>query len=79
MGDAAVECFIIEPDEDDDSIDYQDSPKVVCTSEPQEYAWMNGIDESRLKPTDDDGDVYEEKMECVEGASPRGIPEWECI
>lgn len=50
-------------------------PRVVCTSEPEEYAWFNGIDPNHLIPTDG---TETGSMECVEGASPRGIPEWEC-
>eukprot|EP00980_Cylindrotheca_fusiformis_P021947 scaffold8800_cov107-Cylindrotheca_fusiformis.AAC.3 len=55
-----------------------EKPEVVCTSEPEEYAWFHGLDMEDLKAvTEDiiDDDAFEE---CVEGFSPRGIPEWEC-
>ena len=41
-----------------------------------QYAWFNGIDPEHLKPTL--GATTEGAMECLEGALPRGIPEWEC-
>ena len=75
-----VQCYLIE--EDDENQDGEsggdlasEKPTVVCTSEPEEYAWYNGLNENQMKPTDgtDTG-----ATECIEGASPRGTPEWEC-
>lgn len=75
-----VQCYLIEDDDDDQDGEgagdlASSKPTVVCTSEPEEYAWFNGIDEKKMKPTDgtDTG-----ATECTEGASPRGTPEWEC-
>eukprot|EP00978_Attheya_sp_CCMP212_P013553 scaffold34015_cov54-Attheya_sp.AAC.4 len=65
-----IECFVV-----NDETEGQD-PQVVCTSEPEEYAWFNGIKPSEMKPTD--GVAQEGFNECVEGASPKGTPEWEC-
>ena len=49
-------------------------PKVVCTSNPDEYAWFNGIKPDQLVPTEI---VHAARLEsCEEGASPRGVPEW---
>ena len=76
-----VQCYLIENDDDDDQDDESSGdlasakPTVVCTSEPKEHAWYNGLDENQMKPTDgtDSG-----ATQCIEGASPRGTPEWEC-
>ena len=65
-----VQCYVIEDEDDED-----EKPTVICTSEPEEYAWFNGIDEKKMKPTDG---TETGATECVEGASPRGTPEWEC-
>eukprot|EP00587_Corethron_hystrix_P010366 CAMPEP_0113307758 /NCGR_PEP_ID=MMETSP0010_2-20120614/6478_1 /TAXON_ID=216773 ORGANISM="Corethron hystrix, Strain 308" /NCGR_SAMPLE_ID=MMETSP0010_2 /ASSEMBLY_ACC=CAM_ASM_000155 /LENGTH=135 /DNA_ID=CAMNT_0000162683 /DNA_START=196 /DNA_END=600 /DNA_ORIENTATION=- /assembly_acc=CAM_ASM_000155 len=70
-----IECYVIDgmyigPDRED---------QVVCTSEPEEYAWFNGIDPKALSKTEGaktDGEIGYDAMECVEGSSPRGIPEW---
>mmetsp|Transcript_70116 Transcript_70116/g.106026 ORF Transcript_70116/g.106026 Transcript_70116/m.106026 type:complete len:148 (+) Transcript_70116:94-537(+) len=76
-----MECYLVEEDdeevddfESENSLAYQ-KPRVVCTTAPDEYAWFNGIDPERLIPTDA---TETGALECVEGASPRGIPEWEC-
>lgn len=68
-----MQCFIVNFDmvEEDGEI-----PEVFCTSEPEEFAWFHGKNMKDLKPTDI---IKEEAFEeCVEGASPRGLPEWEC-
>jgi hypothetical protein len=57
---------------------YQDEasiPQIVCTSNPEEYAWFHGIDQDRMVLTDG---IYNQAFQCVEGESPRGVPEWEC-
>mmetsp|Transcript_15373 Transcript_15373/g.21420 ORF Transcript_15373/g.21420 Transcript_15373/m.21420 type:complete len:126 (+) Transcript_15373:159-536(+) len=69
---APVECYIT--NEEEVVIDGE-TPQVVCTPEPEEYAWFNGIDVEKMKKTDG---MEEGKLECVEGSSPRGIEEWEC-
>jgi hypothetical protein len=68
----AVECFLVN---DEDVVENGATPGVVCTSAPDEFAWFNGLDPEALVPTDG---TNEDALECVEGASPRGIPEWEC-
>ena len=75
-----VQCYLIENDkdgqDDESSGDLTSAkPTVVCTSEPEAYAWYNGLNANQMKPTDgnDSG-----ATECIEGASPRGTPEWEC-
>jgi hypothetical protein len=67
-----IECYLVT---DQAVVAEGDPPKIVCTSDPEEYAWFNGIDPKKLHKTDI---VSELSTECVEGASPRGIPEWEC-
>lgn len=67
-----IECYLVT---DQAVVAEGEPPKIVCTSEPEEYAWFNGIDPKKLHKTDV---VSELSTECVEGASPRGIPEWEC-
>ena len=66
-----IECYIVNHEE------FLEGGKaeVVCTSEPDEYAWFHGLDRNELKPTDG---VMEGNMECVQSASPTGITEWEC-
>eukprot|EP00429_Kryptoperidinium_foliaceum_P041575 CAMPEP_0176120056 /NCGR_PEP_ID=MMETSP0120_2-20121206/60378_1 /TAXON_ID=160619 /ORGANISM="Kryptoperidinium foliaceum, Strain CCMP 1326" /LENGTH=128 /DNA_ID=CAMNT_0017454489 /DNA_START=99 /DNA_END=485 /DNA_ORIENTATION=+ len=68
----AIQCFIVNSFEvDEEGVE----PEIVCTSDPDNYAWFNGINKDDMKPADCERDGY---LECVEGASPRGIPEWEC-
>ncbi|CAB9504844.1 expressed unknown protein [Seminavis robusta] len=68
--DKPIECFLVFT-EDDDSV--AAPPQVVCTSQPDEYAWFNGIKRDNLVPTDG---VHEHAVQCVEGESPRGSPWW---
>jgi hypothetical protein len=67
-----TECFIVNQEA---VLLEGELPEVVCTNAPEEYAWFNGIDKKALIPTDT---TSEENLECVEKASPRGLPEWEC-
>ena len=67
-----MECFLVT---DQAIVGDNDPPMVVCTTNPEEYAWYHGIDPTRLQKTTT---TPLTAMECVEGASPRGIPEWEC-
>ena len=68
----AIECFIVNFFE----VEQQGAtPHVVCTSQPDEYAWFNGIERHDMVETDG---ILPGALECVEGASPRGFPEWEC-
>eukprot|EP00547_Thalassionema_nitzschioides_P007376 CAMPEP_0194200720 /NCGR_PEP_ID=MMETSP0156-20130528/1206_1 /TAXON_ID=33649 /ORGANISM="Thalassionema nitzschioides, Strain L26-B" /LENGTH=112 /DNA_ID=CAMNT_0038925753 /DNA_START=87 /DNA_END=425 /DNA_ORIENTATION=- len=66
--DEPIECYVTNNGDE--------KQKVVCTSDPEGYAWFNGIDPEKMKPTDG---TSEGTTECVEGYSPKGIPEWECV
>jgi hypothetical protein len=73
-----MECYVVDEEEEeevDGEITAHEKPRVVCTTEPDEYAWFNGVEREKLIPTDG---TETGATECVEGASPRGIPEWEC-
>ncbi|KAL7433807.1 hypothetical protein ACHAXM_003746 [Skeletonema potamos] len=67
-----VTCFIVN---DEEIITEGEKPHVVCTSEPDDYAWFNGIDPKNMRETDG---VVEGAENCVQGESFRGKPEWEC-
>lgn len=68
----AIQCFIVNAFqvEEEGAI-----PEVICTPDPDDYAWFNGLDRETMLPADGHHDDF---LECVEGASPRGVPEWEC-
>ncbi len=70
--DKALQCFIVNAFEVEEE---GATPEIVCTPEPDDYAWFNGLDRESMSPADG---KYEDFLECVEGASPRGVPEWEC-
>jgi hypothetical protein len=73
-GEHPIECFVVNDLEI--QMGEEEVPLVVCTSEPDEYAWFNGIEREAMRPaTEKDAELT---TECVEGASPRGIEEWEC-
>ncbi|KAL7464446.1 hypothetical protein ACHAXS_004783 [Conticribra weissflogii] len=67
-----VTCYVVN---DEEIITEGEKPHVVCTSEPEDYAWFNGIDPKNMRETDG---TMEGAEECVEGESYRGKPEWEC-
>jgi hypothetical protein len=69
-----MECFLVIRTEDE-SNNVVGPPQVICTSQPEEYAWFYGIDQQNLVKTDG---VHAHAHLCVEGESPRGVPEWEC-
>lgn len=68
-----IQCFIVNAFEVDEEGAF---PEVVCTPEPDEYAWFNGLSREAMQPAD--GVYGQDFLECVEGHSPRGVPEWEC-
>jgi len=72
VDDYDVTCYIVNEEE---IITDHEKPHVVCTSEPEEYAWFNGIDPKMMVETDD---AMEGAVECKEGESYKGKPEWEC-
>lgn len=68
----AIECFVVNSFQ----VDREGAtPHVVCTSQPDEYAWYNGIERQDMVETDG---ALPGALECVQGASPRGFTEWEC-
>jgi hypothetical protein len=68
----AIQCFIVNAFEvEEEGAD----PEIVCTPDPDDYAWFNGLDRDAMKDATGESDNF---LECVEGASPRGVPEWEC-
>jgi hypothetical protein len=69
--DKPVQCFLIQTDDNSNTV----IPQIVCTSNPEEYAWYHGIDEEQMVPTDG---MHDKALQCVEHESPRGVPEWEC-
>jgi len=70
----AIQCFIVNAFEVDEE---GAEPQIICTAEPDEYAWFNGLERDHMMPAQDTT-VSGEFLECIEGASPRGVPEWEC-
>jgi hypothetical protein len=68
----AIQCYVVNEFE---VVEEGVEPDIVCTPEPDDYAWFNGLDRNAMKVTDGES---EDSLECVEGASPRGVPEWEC-
>lgn len=72
--DEAIQCFIVNAFEVEEE---GAEPEIVCTPKPDEYAWFNGLDREDMKPAND-ASASDDILECVEGASPRGVPEWEC-
>jgi hypothetical protein len=74
MYDVPTQCYIV----NQDLVETEgQEPEIVCTSAPEDYAWFNGLDVDALVPVDGTS-ASSEALECAEGASPRGIPEWEC-
>mmetsp|Transcript_20613 Transcript_20613/g.37248 ORF Transcript_20613/g.37248 Transcript_20613/m.37248 type:complete len:124 (+) Transcript_20613:178-549(+) len=67
-----VTCFVVN---DEEIITEGEKPHVVCTSEPDDYAWFNGVDPKAMREADGEETGAEE---CVEGESFMGKPEWEC-
>ena len=68
-----MQCFIVNAFEVDEE---GALPEIICTPEPDDYAWFNGLSREAMRPAD--GILSEDALECVEGYSPRGVPEWEC-
>merc|ERR1711892_161820 len=60
-------CYLIDTDE---------GRKYVCTDNPQELAWMLGIDEKELTSGPKPDDL--ELVECHEDWSHTGTPQWAC-
>ncbi|KAG7337873.1 hypothetical protein IV203_025937 [Nitzschia inconspicua] len=69
--DKPILCYLITTTDDDNG----GIPQVICTSNPEEYAWYHGIDKEQMVLTDG---IHDHALQCVKGESPRGIPEWEC-
>jgi hypothetical protein len=75
--DKPILCYLIqtETNNNNGNQDEMSIPQIVCTSNPEEYAWFHGIDQDRMVFTDG---IHNQALQCVEGESPRGVPEWEC-
>ncbi|KAL9187726.1 hypothetical protein ACHAXT_006104 [Thalassiosira profunda] len=67
-----VTCYVVN---DEEIVTEGEKPHVVCTSEPDDYAWFEGIDPKNMRVTDG---TEEGGVECVESENFRGKPEWEC-
>lgn len=67
-----IECYLVN---EDDVVEDRVKPKVVCTSDPDEYAWMEGLNRRDMIKTDGMENLT---GQCIEGASPTGKEEWEC-
>eukprot|EP00986_Skeletonema_menzelii_P011269 scaffold5772_cov145-Skeletonema_menzelii.AAC.4 len=67
-----VTCFIVN---DEEIINEGEKPHVVCTSEPEDYAWFNGVDPENMREVDE---IVEGVENCIQGESFKGKPEWEC-
>lgn len=83
--DTPLQCFVILDDDESGR-----PPQVVCTADPDDYAWFNGIDRTNLIPTDSnylslcdinndekDTDKSSSVVDCKQETSHRGFPEWE--
>lgn len=70
--DEDVTCYVTN---DEEIVTEGEKPKVVCTSEPEAYAWFNGIDSKAMRKTDG---TKEGTEQCIEVESYIGKPEWEC-
>jgi len=69
----AIQCFIVNYDQVENE---GATPEVYCTPNVEEFAWFNGLDKNNLVNTQDFPSLI--LFECVDSASPRGVPEWEC-
>ena len=67
-----VTCYVTN---DEEIVTEGEKPNIVCTSEPEEYAWFNGVDPKAMRKTDG---TQEGTDSCVEVESYMGKPEWEC-
>lgn len=67
-----VTCFVVN---DEEIVTEGEKPHVVCTAEPDDYAWFNGVDPKAMREARGEENDAEE---CVAGESFRGEPEWEC-
>lgn len=48
---------------------------IMISNNLVQYAWFNGIDPKMMVKTDE---AMEGSVECKEGESYKGKPEWEC-
>jgi len=69
----AIQCFIVNYGQVENE---GATPEVHCTSNVEEFTWFHGYDLDDLVNTQDFPSLL--LTECVDGASPRGLPEWEC-
>ena len=67
-----IECFLVNQEA---VIVEGEKPRVICTTDRDETAWMEGINQEDMIKTAGVGNV---NGQCVEGHSVSGKPEWEC-
>jgi len=72
-GEADIQCFIVNYGQVESE---GATPEVHCTSNVEEFTWFHGYDLDDLVNVKDLPSLS--LTECVDGASPRGLPEWEC-
>lgn len=67
-------CYVV------DGVETDGRALVVCTPEPQEYAWFHGLPAAMLRAVGGDSDLggVGGLDECTLGWSHRGVEEWEC-
>jgi len=70
-----IQCYIVNYDAFENE---GAAPEVMCTANPEEFAWYHGLDVDEMVNTNDMPSIHLDFSECVEGASHRGTPEWEC-
>lgn len=67
-----IECYLVNQEA---VIEEGEKPRVICTTNPDETAWMEGINQEDMIKTDGIENI---SGQCVEGHSVSGKPEWEC-
>jgi hypothetical protein len=67
-----IECYLVNQDA---VIEDGEKPRIICTSDPEETAWMEGLNREEMIKTEG---VENLSGQCVEGHSLTGKPEWEC-
>lgn len=70
-----IQCFIVNYDavQNENAV-----AEIYCTSDVEEFAWYHGLSVDELVNTEDMPSLALDFSECVQGASHRGTPEWEC-
>jgi len=72
MPDSELACYIV------DGVQTETGDLVVCTPQPQEFAWFHGIDLGQLREIDTENYFNDEAVECESEVSYNGEEEWYC-